>query len=422
MASLQDFNPEAPIQLKDVLAQLTECLPAHPRQLDFVGRGGMGSVHLCVPSKQSSDTCVMKLPASDGIVAEINNANEVRNISTISATIRTMRTFAPESTLQAEALLLPWIYHTPQAFPILFMPLAGQSLHDATYLRAWNQSERVSMLREVVVDIVDGLTFLHSINRVHGDLKPANILVDRPEGACTWRGKIADFGSSVELDENRYGTARCSYHVRSPWAHARGCEAMPALVDDLWALGCVIAEVVTGAPLFRTILGCKSDEEESWRLLQQHVDFLSEGCEVKKLAVDRGLSGGSCAVVGQRGRRLTFAEINEEAAAGECCFKNDFTLQDEGRRQATRTRFLRARASDLLAAYETVVCTSPTCLSAALLCMEDSWMPLLQRDAAQDLAADNSGFESSATLRRTTKRPAILGAPRRPPKHARTSQ
>ena len=59
-------------------------------------------------------------------------------------------------------------------------------------------SDRLRILR----DVAEGMAFLHDKHdSVHRDLKSGNVLLDRENGLL--RGKIADFGMSKFMSQNR---------------------------------------------------------------------------------------------------------------------------------------------------------------------------------------------------------------------------
>lgn len=89
--------------------------------------------------------------------------------------------------------------------------------------------------------MAQGLDYLHSVQRVlHRDLKPANLLMDE-EGNV----KISDFGISAHLGdvsafaETFVGTTRYM-------APERLSGATYSYPSDVWALGLILLELVTG--------------------------------------------------------------------------------------------------------------------------------------------------------------------------------
>jgi hypothetical protein len=91
--------------------------------------------------------------------------------------------------------------------------------------------------------IASGLSFLHQRGIVHGDIKPANILLTTPlPGEAYPLPKLGDFGSSAlnpphDIPRAHIGTLG----FQPPEAASRhGPEA------DIWALGCVIHECALG--------------------------------------------------------------------------------------------------------------------------------------------------------------------------------
>ncbi|KAF7375783.1 Serine/threonine-protein kinase STY8 [Mycena sanguinolenta] len=95
-------------------------------------------------------------------------------------------------------------------------------------------------------DVVEGLSYLHGHNIVHGDLCGRNILVDR-----TGRARLADFGLTelVESDMlmksegsiGRAGTTR--FMAPELLFTTNDTQLMRAPASDIWAFGCVCCEV-----------------------------------------------------------------------------------------------------------------------------------------------------------------------------------
>jgi serine/threonine protein kinase/class 3 adenylate cyclase len=97
----------------------------------------------------------------------------------------------------------------------------------------------------VAEQVCSGLEHAHARGIVHRDLKPGNIWFDSPGVA-----KIGDFGLAVALDRSRLTMAGMMVGTASymPPEQAMGGETTPA--SDLYALGCVLYEMVTGRPPF----------------------------------------------------------------------------------------------------------------------------------------------------------------------------
>lgn len=103
-----------------------------------------------------------------------------------------------------------------------------------------------------------GLFYLHDKLKItHRDIKPENILVDSETGLL----KICDFGSAKELVPNEKSVSYiASRYYRAPEL-IMGCEFYTTAID-IWAAGCVIAEILTcGIPLFAAQESSKQLEE-----------------------------------------------------------------------------------------------------------------------------------------------------------------
>lgn len=103
----------------------------------------------------------------------------------------------------------------------------------------------------VIVDTLLGLKYLHSKNILHGDLKPANILIDRNHRAI-----VSDFGMCKPADQ-RYTGRWGSTAYQSP-------EQLMVKADwgskvDLFAVGIIFVQMVLGEHPF---VGNSKTEEE----------------------------------------------------------------------------------------------------------------------------------------------------------------
>jgi serine/threonine protein kinase len=95
---------------------------------------------------------------------------------------------------------------------------------------------------ELLGAAADGIDALHAAGLVHRDIKPANILL---EGDTPY---VSDFGLAKDSQASnltRPGQALGSLDYMSP-EQIRGEEVSPA--TDVYALGCVMWECLTGAP------------------------------------------------------------------------------------------------------------------------------------------------------------------------------
>uniref|UniRef100_F2EH81 [RNA-polymerase]-subunit kinase n=1 Tax=Hordeum vulgare subsp. vulgare TaxID=112509 RepID=F2EH81_HORVV len=100
--------------------------------------------------------------------------------------------------------------------------------------------------RRLMRQLLDGARAMHDLGVLHRDLKPDNVLVDAHGDL-----KICDFGMS-RFAAGRAATKPYTSPVVTLWYRAPelllGSTEYDARVDT-WALGCIMAELLAGAPL-----------------------------------------------------------------------------------------------------------------------------------------------------------------------------
>jgi len=99
--------------------------------------------------------------------------------------------------------------------------------------------------RKILWQVLKGTEFCHHHNIIHRDIKPENILVSK-SGIV----KICDFGFARTLAQP--GEAYTDY-VATRWYRAPELlvgDTKYGRAVDIWAVGCLLSEMLTGEPLF----------------------------------------------------------------------------------------------------------------------------------------------------------------------------
>ncbi|OHT08759.1 Extracellular signal-regulated kinase 2 [Tritrichomonas foetus] len=102
--------------------------------------------------------------------------------------------------------------------------------------------------RYIVWQTLVGLKYLHSRKLIHRDLKPSNLLINSDSTV-----KLCDFGLARTFTEGNVCQTVMTEYVSTRWYRS------PELIIgsnhysegvDMWAVGCIVAELYAGRPLF----------------------------------------------------------------------------------------------------------------------------------------------------------------------------
>ncbi len=128
-------------------------------------------------------------------------------------------------------------------------------LDSGNFADYYKANKNPEVLKKLIQDILNGLSYLHKNGIIHRDIKPGNILIKQTiEGPVA---KITDFGISKnsEAENNNSSSALIvSIPYMAPEqlnAKKYGINEKISFNLDLWSLGVTIYEVVTGKVLFK---------------------------------------------------------------------------------------------------------------------------------------------------------------------------
>src|SRR5262249_53037652 len=214
----------------------------HYRIESLIGVGGMGEVYLARDERLGRKAALKLLPHSlttDGMQLS-RFKNEARTASALNhPNILTVYEIGAEGNLQF---------------------IATEFIEGVT-LRAALASGKMSAHKalEIAEQVASALAAAHDAGVVHRDIKPENIML-RPDGYV----KVLDFGiaklteqsrtsdddrvETTALLQTRPGLVLGTAHYMSP-EQARGQKVDAR--SDIWSLGVVLYEMVTGSPPFR---------------------------------------------------------------------------------------------------------------------------------------------------------------------------
>ena len=124
--------------------------------------------------------------------------------------------------------------------------LVFELLHGSLYksIRDNNGPFTEPQVRNVIKQVLQGLAFVHKQGFFHRDIKPENLL---------WSGdtiKIADFGLAREIRSKPPYTE----YISTRWYRAPEIVLRSPFYNspvDIWATGCIMAELFTQKPLFQ---------------------------------------------------------------------------------------------------------------------------------------------------------------------------
>ena len=200
-----------------------------------LGRGGMADVYRAMDELLGRDVAVKIIrPGVDGVASPERARGEMSALATLNH---------PSLVTLLDARL-----DNADGQDYLVMELVeGPTLSDV--LREGTLSEHDTA--RLASEIAEGLHVVHSADVVHRDIKPSNVLLAPAHlPGLRYRAKLADFGIAYLVDEARVTEPGDVIGTAAYLAPEQVNGAAPAPPADVYALGLVLIEALSGHPAF----------------------------------------------------------------------------------------------------------------------------------------------------------------------------
>jgi serine/threonine protein kinase len=200
---------------------------------DLLDKGGFGKVYRALNLKTAESFAIKEIEMVLGDETEMDRDRREDQLRTLKREVGLMRQLRHRHILSYLG-----IEYTPRAVRI-FLELAQCSL--VSMIRRFGGSLHENLVRNFTQQILCGLSYLHRRNVIHRDIKGANILLGMDDFL-----KLADFGASKYVNDifksNPHSLVGTPYWMAPEIVLEENYHSKA----DIWSVGCVIVEMLTG--------------------------------------------------------------------------------------------------------------------------------------------------------------------------------
>eukprot|EP01129_Flabellula_baltica_P004268 TRINITY_DN1471_c0_g1_i2.p1 TRINITY_DN1471_c0_g1~~TRINITY_DN1471_c0_g1_i2.p1 ORF type:complete len:334 (+),score=63.36 TRINITY_DN1471_c0_g1_i2:332-1333(+) len=192
--------------------------------LDTIGEGSVGSVYMGNDKEKLEEVALKKIKLNQ------------ENFHTLAREIYIMKTAIHENLIQ----YFESYFHEDSVWIVMEYMNRGSLGEILDFHDFYPLSE--THIRYIISEILKGIKYLHSLQRIHRDLKSDNILFSN-----TGQVKIADFGFTAQLTKDRgeRDTVLGTPYWMSPEI-IKGKKY--GTMADIWGMGIILYEMTEGHP------------------------------------------------------------------------------------------------------------------------------------------------------------------------------
>lgn len=223
-------------------------------KIDLIGKGGFSRVYKAWDKKLSRQVA-LKVYRTNEVSEKYSPIDEIRRVVGLDHP-NISRYFDIDEIVNEDS------FGQEEKIQVCVMELLDGGNLGAYY----NQNRDLNVLQKLLIDVLQGLSFLHNSGIIHRDVKPANILVKKtPNGPLA---KITDFGISKKTDSPATSSSSSSSLIVSiPYMAPEQLNAQKYGIGekihyniDLWSLGVTIYEIITDDVLFKNNIQDSSEQ------------------------------------------------------------------------------------------------------------------------------------------------------------------
>jgi cyclin-dependent kinase len=222
-------------------------------ELKPIGKGLFSHVY-CGKSRDTAHVVAIKITCPEDEIAPHDSFREVDIVKELTIGRKTqncniiefLETFTQEGDELELVIVMPYL-------PFDLVQLLKHS-RKAEFPSGWRNDLKPQRTIEIVADLCDALSFVHSHGIIHRDIKPQNVLFEALDG----RPILCDFGISWKSPDN-FGKEPMDQKIADVGTTVyRAPELLFGRTDysdaiDMWSLGCICCQLLSKSaePLFQ---------------------------------------------------------------------------------------------------------------------------------------------------------------------------
>jgi len=218
--------------------EVPECEQDRHREMSVLGEGTFGTTYRMTAVNSEAAHAMYGVTRFAVKVVTITKKNQIKeeDVRREAKTLSMM--------LHRNVVRYFWLEKTGKAFWIVMERADGDSVAAFIQTRAQGQGVQEGEVLDIMKQTTSAIDYIHSQGIVHRDIKADNVLFAHAEGDGPRIMKLADFGASAVVATNAASALQSKVGTQCYYSPERGRSQVYGVKSDMWALGCVLLELL----------------------------------------------------------------------------------------------------------------------------------------------------------------------------------